>query len=153
MQLVTPTSSITRASWTFLATEVRPRSSMCSRSTSAHLCLHLFAVIPKPSTLWRKSYQDAIFPLNLMFSIAWSLEMVTHLEGMRTLFHPSSPRSALIYARLPRALLLALPRQRGPVSTGLVPLAVLPRVGCWFDLRRRVHARGDGRDALGPAQI
>ncbi|TFK44987.1 hypothetical protein BDQ12DRAFT_642091 [Crucibulum laeve] len=39
-------------------------------------------VIPKPSTMWSASEQAAIFPLTLMFSIAWSLEMVTHLEEL-----------------------------------------------------------------------
>ncbi|KAJ3564882.1 hypothetical protein NP233_g8005 [Leucocoprinus birnbaumii] len=37
-------------------------------------------VVPKPSSLWDASSQQWVFPLTLLFSIAWSLEMVTHLE-------------------------------------------------------------------------
>ncbi|TDL16454.1 hypothetical protein BD410DRAFT_731400 [Rickenella mellea] len=35
-----------------------------------------------PYPLWPKKYQNAIFPLTMMFSLAWSLEMVTHLEEL-----------------------------------------------------------------------
>lgn len=40
------------------------------------------SVIPTPYQLWPQSYQNAIFPLYLLFSVAWSLEMVTHLEEL-----------------------------------------------------------------------
>lgn len=38
-------------------------------------------IIPKPFQLWDKTSYDLIFPLNLVFAVAWSFEMVTHLEG------------------------------------------------------------------------
>ncbi|EJD36727.1 hypothetical protein AURDEDRAFT_117025 [Auricularia subglabra TFB-10046 SS5] len=37
-------------------------------------------IIPKPFELWHKSSYDLVFPLYLLFSVAWSFEMVTHLE-------------------------------------------------------------------------
>ncbi|KAF5320882.1 hypothetical protein D9619_001609 [Psilocybe cf. subviscida] len=39
-------------------------------------------IIPKPYQLWEKSAQDTIFPLMLLFSVGWGLEMVTHLEEL-----------------------------------------------------------------------
>ncbi|KAK0468327.1 uncharacterized protein EV420DRAFT_458591 [Desarmillaria tabescens] len=39
-------------------------------------------VIPKPFQLWSELGRNSIFPLMLMFSIGWSLEMVTHLEEL-----------------------------------------------------------------------
>ncbi|KAL0065557.1 hypothetical protein AAF712_007468 [Marasmius tenuissimus] len=39
-------------------------------------------IIPKPFTTWKQSSQDAILPLTLMFSLAWALELVTHLEEL-----------------------------------------------------------------------
>ncbi|KAK0206521.1 hypothetical protein DFS33DRAFT_1315178 [Desarmillaria ectypa] len=39
-------------------------------------------VIPKPFQLWSEQARNSIFPLMLMFSIGWSLEMVTHLEEL-----------------------------------------------------------------------
>ncbi|KAL5531755.1 hypothetical protein ACEPAF_5317 [Sanghuangporus sanghuang] len=39
-------------------------------------------ITPKPYTLWNKGYRDAIFPLMMVFSFAWSFEMVTHLEEL-----------------------------------------------------------------------
>ncbi|KAJ6471620.1 hypothetical protein C8R47DRAFT_1147403 [Mycena vitilis] len=39
-------------------------------------------VYPKPYTLWPEADQRAIFPLTLTFAIAWSLEMITHLEEL-----------------------------------------------------------------------
>ncbi|KAG5653786.1 hypothetical protein H0H81_010456 [Sphagnurus paluster] len=41
----------------------------------------ILGIIPKPYQLWGPSASSAIFPLMLMFSIGWGLEMVTHLEG------------------------------------------------------------------------
>lgn len=37
---------------------------------------------PTPYELWRDSAQNAILPLYLCFSVAWGLEMVTHLEEL-----------------------------------------------------------------------
>lgn len=39
-------------------------------------------VIPKPYQLWDQPARNSIFPLMLVFSIAWGLEMVTHLEEL-----------------------------------------------------------------------
>ena len=47
---------------------------MCS--TEDHL------VIPKPFHLWSAGHRSAVLPLNLAFSVAWSMEMVTHLEEL-----------------------------------------------------------------------
>jgi len=41
-----------------------------------------FGVVPKPFELWRDDARRAIFPLYLTFAVAWSLEMVTHLEEL-----------------------------------------------------------------------
>ncbi|PCH36589.1 hypothetical protein WOLCODRAFT_140511 [Wolfiporia cocos MD-104 SS10] len=41
-----------------------------------------YGVIPMPYALWPEHYKRFIFPLNLVFSIVWSLEMVTHLEEL-----------------------------------------------------------------------
>lgn len=39
-------------------------------------------VIPKPVDMWSQAHQDYVFPLQLCFSFAWSLEIVTHLEEL-----------------------------------------------------------------------
>ncbi|KAI5119827.1 hypothetical protein M0805_004762 [Coniferiporia weirii] len=39
-------------------------------------------IIVKPYTFWSSDYRRAIFPLMLIFSLAWSLEMITHLEEL-----------------------------------------------------------------------
>ncbi|KAL5482986.1 hypothetical protein ACEPAI_8215 [Sanghuangporus weigelae] len=39
-------------------------------------------IMPKPYTFWGMGYRDAIFPLMMVFSFAWSFEMVTHLEEL-----------------------------------------------------------------------
>jgi hypothetical protein len=39
-------------------------------------------IIPKPYQLWEPSARSTIFPLMLVFSVGWSLEMVTHLEEL-----------------------------------------------------------------------
>ncbi|KAH9037458.1 hypothetical protein EDB85DRAFT_2086004 [Lactarius pseudohatsudake] len=39
-------------------------------------------VIPKPYQLWSQSHQNAVFPLYLCVSVAWGMEMVTHLESL-----------------------------------------------------------------------
>ncbi|KAF9463550.1 hypothetical protein BDZ94DRAFT_1308664 [Collybia nuda] len=39
-------------------------------------------VIPKPYQQWNPVASKAIFPFMLMFSVGWSLEMVTHLEEL-----------------------------------------------------------------------
>ncbi|KAI0079234.1 hypothetical protein K474DRAFT_1736289 [Panus rudis PR-1116 ss-1] len=41
-----------------------------------------FGIIPTPWQLWPESHKRVIFPLQLIFSFAWSLEMVTHLEEL-----------------------------------------------------------------------
>ncbi|EMD32945.1 hypothetical protein CERSUDRAFT_118372 [Gelatoporia subvermispora B] len=41
-----------------------------------------FGIIPTPWQLWPHSRQQAIFPLQLLFSIGWSFEMITHLEEL-----------------------------------------------------------------------
>ncbi|TEB37614.1 hypothetical protein FA13DRAFT_1726725 [Coprinellus micaceus] len=42
----------------------------------------IYGIVPKPHQLWDKSAHHSIFPLMLLFSIAWGLEMVTHLEEL-----------------------------------------------------------------------
>ncbi|KAF9562954.1 hypothetical protein CPC08DRAFT_816822 [Agrocybe pediades] len=42
----------------------------------------VLGIIPKPYQLWEPIAQSTIFPLMLLFSIGWSLEMVTHLEEL-----------------------------------------------------------------------
>lgn len=39
-------------------------------------------IIPKPHQLWSPLARSTVFPLMLLFSIGWSLEMVTHLEEL-----------------------------------------------------------------------
>ncbi|TFK64004.1 hypothetical protein BDN72DRAFT_289768 [Pluteus cervinus] len=39
-------------------------------------------IIPKPYQLWDETSKSAILPLLLIFSIAWGLEMVSHLEEL-----------------------------------------------------------------------
>ncbi|GBE80791.1 hypothetical protein SCP_0305110 [Sparassis crispa] len=39
-------------------------------------------IVPTPYELWPAKYQRSIFPLQMLFSIAWSLEMITHLEEL-----------------------------------------------------------------------
>lgn len=39
-------------------------------------------VLPTPYTAWDPTSRAALFPLTLLFAIAWSLEMVTHLEEL-----------------------------------------------------------------------
>jgi hypothetical protein len=41
-----------------------------------------FGNIPEPYLFWNNVQKKAIFPLMLMFSMGWSLEMVTHLEEL-----------------------------------------------------------------------
>ncbi|EKM53715.1 uncharacterized protein PHACADRAFT_260202 [Phanerochaete carnosa HHB-10118-sp] len=41
-----------------------------------------FGIQPVPWQDWPKKYQHAIFPLYLVFSVGWSLELVTHLEEL-----------------------------------------------------------------------
>lgn len=40
------------------------------------------SIIPKPSSMWPEEQQRAIFPLMLVFSFGWSMEMTTHLEEL-----------------------------------------------------------------------
>ncbi|EIW54595.1 uncharacterized protein TRAVEDRAFT_154204, partial [Trametes versicolor FP-101664 SS1] len=39
-------------------------------------------IMPKPWQEWSQPHKNAIFPLYLLFTVAWSLEMVTHLEEL-----------------------------------------------------------------------
>ncbi|KAI0664018.1 hypothetical protein C8Q70DRAFT_214291 [Cubamyces menziesii] len=41
-----------------------------------------YGIIPKPWEFWSQTHKSAIFPLYLVFTIAWGLEMVTHLEEL-----------------------------------------------------------------------
>ncbi|KAI0731547.1 hypothetical protein C8Q72DRAFT_233727 [Fomitopsis betulina] len=41
-----------------------------------------YGVIPLPVALWPEPYRGMFFPFNLIFSIAWSFEIVTHLEEL-----------------------------------------------------------------------
>ncbi|KAI0669564.1 hypothetical protein C8Q78DRAFT_1040875 [Trametes maxima] len=41
-----------------------------------------FGIMPKPWQMWSQSHKSAILPLYLLFTVAWSLEMVTHLEEL-----------------------------------------------------------------------
>ncbi|KAI8978336.1 hypothetical protein BD414DRAFT_422156 [Trametes punicea] len=41
-----------------------------------------FGIIPKPWQLWSQPHKSAILPLYLIFTVAWALEMVTHLEEL-----------------------------------------------------------------------
>jgi hypothetical protein len=39
-------------------------------------------VIPKPYALWPKEYKALVLPATICFSVAWSLEIVSHLEEL-----------------------------------------------------------------------
>jgi len=39
-------------------------------------------IVPTPYTFWPEADQKAVFPLMLIFTVAWSFEMVTHLEEL-----------------------------------------------------------------------
>jgi hypothetical protein len=39
-------------------------------------------VIPKPYALWPAKYQSLVLPSTICFSVAWSLEIVSHLEEL-----------------------------------------------------------------------
>ncbi|KAH7099888.1 hypothetical protein BKA62DRAFT_673133 [Auriculariales sp. MPI-PUGE-AT-0066] len=39
-------------------------------------------VLPKPHEKWSQRHQDMIFPLQMLFAVAWGLEIVTHLEEL-----------------------------------------------------------------------
>ncbi|KAI0350603.1 hypothetical protein OH77DRAFT_1058287 [Trametes cingulata] len=41
-----------------------------------------YGVVPKPWQYWSQEHKSAIFPLYLLFTIAWAFEMVTHLEEL-----------------------------------------------------------------------
>ncbi|CDO75963.1 hypothetical protein BN946_scf184888.g13 [Trametes cinnabarina] len=41
-----------------------------------------YGIVPKPWQLWSQSHKSSIFPLYLLFTIAWAFEMVTHLEEL-----------------------------------------------------------------------
>jgi hypothetical protein len=55
-------------------------------------------VIPKPYQLWPKNYQHLVLPAQICFSVAWSLEIVSHLEELTFwlfLLHQVSAPSAI----------------------------------------------------------
>ena len=39
-------------------------------------------VAPTPTTMWPDSHQKLIFPLYILFAVAWALEIVSHLEEL-----------------------------------------------------------------------
>ncbi|KAH7335073.1 hypothetical protein B0J17DRAFT_618176 [Rhizoctonia solani] len=39
-------------------------------------------VVPAPTTMWPESHQKLVFPLYVLFAVAWSLEIVSHLEEL-----------------------------------------------------------------------
>ncbi|KAJ3722186.1 hypothetical protein DFJ43DRAFT_1133864 [Lentinula guzmanii] len=47
-----------------------------------YVYLEFEGVIPTPYQLWTPLSKSAIFPLTLCFTLAWALEMVTHLEEL-----------------------------------------------------------------------
>lgn len=46
-----------------------------SIATFGYSPLPIYSVVPKPYLLWPTSFQKAIFPLNMVFSFGWSLEL------------------------------------------------------------------------------
>ncbi|KAG9312328.1 hypothetical protein JVU11DRAFT_7644 [Chiua virens] len=50
--------------------------------TYGYSVIPTLGITPTPYQLWSKTAQNAIFPLYLSFSVAWGLEMVTHLEEL-----------------------------------------------------------------------
>ncbi|TFK92000.1 hypothetical protein K466DRAFT_573336 [Polyporus arcularius HHB13444] len=41
-----------------------------------------YGIVPMPWQMWSQQHKNAILPLYLLFTISWSLEMVTHLEEL-----------------------------------------------------------------------
>jgi hypothetical protein len=50
--------------------------------TQGYIILPVHGIIPKPSSAWPAQYQACILPLFLVFSVAWALEIVSHLEEL-----------------------------------------------------------------------
>ena len=50
--------------------------------TEGYVVLPQIGIIPKPVEMWSKVHQSYVFPLQLCFSFAWSLEIVSHLEEL-----------------------------------------------------------------------
>ncbi|PIL33661.1 hypothetical protein GSI_04284 [Ganoderma sinense ZZ0214-1] len=46
------------------------------------MSLPIYGIIPTPWQFWTPSHKASILPLYLLFTISWSLEMVTHLEEL-----------------------------------------------------------------------
>ncbi|KAI0752774.1 hypothetical protein C8Q80DRAFT_1148157 [Daedaleopsis nitida] len=42
----------------------------------------VYGIMPRPWQMWSQTHKDAIVPLYLLFTLSWSLEMVTHLEEL-----------------------------------------------------------------------
>ncbi|KAH9061909.1 hypothetical protein EDB87DRAFT_1674150 [Lactarius vividus] len=50
--------------------------------SEGYIFLPEIGVIPKPYQLWSQSHRNALLPLYLCISVAWGMEMVTHLETL-----------------------------------------------------------------------
>jgi len=50
--------------------------------SEGYIDLPQFGIIPTPYLLWSPAHQSLIFPLFMLFSVAWGLEIVTHLEEL-----------------------------------------------------------------------
>jgi len=51
-------------------------------------------IIPRPYQLWTKGHLDSIFPLIMILSFAWALEMITHLEAICFWYFLTDTRSS-----------------------------------------------------------
>lgn len=51
---------------------------------------HATAVIPKPYKFWTPLHQRMVFPLYMLFSVAWGLEMYVHSIALLTSCGPDS---------------------------------------------------------------
>ncbi|KAB5589346.1 Transmembrane protein [Ceratobasidium theobromae] len=49
-------------------------------STAAHPLPRI--VVPAPTSFWPEAHQKLIFPLYILFALAWALEIVSHLEEL-----------------------------------------------------------------------
>jgi hypothetical protein len=50
--------------------------------SEGYVDLPRIGIIPKPVEMWSNAHHAYIFPLQLCFSVAWSLEIVSHLEEL-----------------------------------------------------------------------
>lgn len=80
-------------------------------------------IIPKPYQLWAPVHQRMVFPLYMLFSVAWGLEIVTHLEELcfwLFLLRSSSGGSQTSWFRSPHFKLWAVGSILGAVGIPLV---------------------------------